>query len=114
MKSLEQTALISLKNILLATDLSPSSAMALAYARALGNEHGARVHTLHVSGLDNYQLLCPEAFAETFNRKDQSSQSDSEVLRELLEGLPCEVPLHGSHVWEVIADVVRRNEIDQR
>jgi nucleotide-binding universal stress UspA family protein len=112
MKSVEQPTLISLKNMLLATDLSPSSAMALRYAQALGREHGAQVHTLHVSGPDDYQLLCPEAFATTFNGTHDAFPCDSEVLRGLLQGLPCEVPRRGNKVWEVIADVVARNEID--
>lgn len=112
MKSVEHPTLISLKNMLLATDLSPSSAMALRYAQALGREHGAQVHTLHVSGPDDYQLLCPEAFATTFNRTQEAFPCDSEVLRGLLQGLPCEVPRRGNKVWEVIADVVVRNEID--
>jgi nucleotide-binding universal stress UspA family protein len=112
MKSVEQPTLMSLKNMLLATDLSASSAMALRYAQALTREHGARVHTLHVSGPDNYQLLCPEAFATTFNGTHSVPHRDSEVLKGLLAGLPCEVPCQGSKVWEVIADVVVRNEID--
>jgi nucleotide-binding universal stress UspA family protein len=112
MTSVEQPTLISLKNMLLATDLSPSSAMALRYAQALGRQHGAQVHTLHVSGPDNYQMLCPEAFATTFNGTHDASQCDSEVLKGLLEGLPSEVPRQGSKVWEVIADVVERNETD--
>jgi nucleotide-binding universal stress UspA family protein len=112
MKSVEQPTLTSLKNVLLATDLSPSSAMALRYAQALGREHGTQVHTLHVSGPDDYQLLCPEAFATTFNGTQGAPQCDSEVLSGLLQGLPCEVPRRGSKVWEVIADVVARNEID--
>ena len=112
MKSIEQPTLTSFKNMLLATDLSPASEMALRYAQALGREHGAQVHTLHVSGRDDYQLLCPEAFATTFNGPHNASRCSSEVLRELLLGLPCEVPLHGSKVWEIIADVVARNEID--
>jgi nucleotide-binding universal stress UspA family protein len=56
--------------------------------------------------------LCPEAFATTFNGTNGAPRCDSEVLRGLLEGLPCEVPRRGSKVWEVIADVVARNEID--
>jgi nucleotide-binding universal stress UspA family protein len=112
MKILEQAASLSLKNILLATDLSPSSEMALHYARAFARVHGAQVHTLHVSGPDNYQLLCPEAFAATFREMPIASSDDSDVLKGLLKGLPCEVPLHGSRVWDVTADVVARNEID--
>jgi nucleotide-binding universal stress UspA family protein len=111
MNTLETSALISLKNILLATDLSASSQKALQYARALAHEHGANVHTLHVSGPDNYQLLCPEAFATTFERLPANCDGLA-VLQGLLSGLPHEVPLHGRKVWEVIADVSERNEID--
>lgn len=111
MKTLETSALISLKNILLATDLSASSQKALQYARALAHEHGANVHTLHVSGPDNYQLLCPEAFTTTFDQLPANCD-DVAVLQGLLSGLPHEVPLHGRKVWEVIADVSGRNEID--
>src|SRR5262249_20919300 len=110
MKTLEPTLSVSLKNILLATDLSPASEIVLQYAQPFAREHVA-AHKLHVSGADNYQLLCPEAFASTFNtfRDDRSS---TETLSGLLEGLPCEAPVHGTHVWEVIADVAARNEID--
>ena len=110
MKTLEPAASVSFKNILLATDLSPDSERALQFAQAFAREHAA-VHTLHVSGVDNYQLLCPEAFATTFNTA-RDYHSSTKVLRGLLEGLPSEVPLHGSHVCEVIADVAARNEID--
>jgi nucleotide-binding universal stress UspA family protein len=111
MKTLETSALISLKNILLATDLSASSQKALQYARALAHEHGASVHTLYVSGPDNYQLLCPYAFATTFEQVPANCDGLA-VLQGLLSGLPHEVPLHGRKVWEVIADVSERNEID--
>jgi nucleotide-binding universal stress UspA family protein len=93
-------------------DFSPSSVMALHYARVFAREHGVQVHTLHVSGPDNYQLLCPEAFAATFREMPLSATNDSDVLQGLLKGLPSEVPLHGSRIWEVIADVAARNEID--
>jgi nucleotide-binding universal stress UspA family protein len=111
MKTLETSAQISLKNILLATDLSASSQMALQYARALAHEQGAHVHTLHVSGPDDYQLLPPEAFATTFDQVPAGSDGFA-ILQGLLSGLPHEVPLHGKKVWEVIADVAARNEID--
>lgn len=116
MTTLEQFAFatlqaVSLKNILLATDLSASSKMALQYARALAHEHGASVHALHVGGRDEYQLLCPEAFAATFDRAPDGVDG-LQLLRELMTGLSHEVPLHGTKVCEVIAEVARRNEID--
>src|SRR5215472_12127514 len=110
MPTLEPIVSVSLKNILLATDLSPASERALQFAQAFAREHAA-VHTLHVNGSDNYQLLCPEAFAATFNTA-RDSRSGNKVLGGLLHGLPCEVPVHGTRTWEVIADVTARNEID--
>jgi nucleotide-binding universal stress UspA family protein len=104
-------ASISLQNILLATDLSPVSEMALEYARAFAREPGARVHTLHVSAPDDYQLLNPEAFAATFAGKREIPRHSLDALRGLLNGLPREVPVHGKKVWEVIGDVAARNQI---
>lgn len=112
MKTIEKAASVSFNNILLATDLSPSSEMALQYAKVLGREGGTHIYTLHVGGPDSYELLNPEAFAVTFNERHPLPQSDSEALKALLSGLPSEVPVHGTKVWEVVSDVVARNEID--
>lgn len=102
---------VSFNNVLLATDLAPSSDMAFSYARAFARD-GSHVYTIHVNGANDYQLLCPEAFATTFNRPDESFESGSAALGQLIQGLPREVPVHGRRVWEVIADVASRNEID--
>lgn len=112
MEILEAVSSLSLKNVLLATDLTPSSDKALLYARALAREHGSHVYTLHVSGPDDYQLLCPEAFAETFNQLGDDGIAGAGILRGLLRGLPREVPVHGRQVWEIIEDVAARNQID--
>lgn len=45
---LEDTTVITLQNILLATDFSEPSAAALEYAKALAKAFGARIHVLHV------------------------------------------------------------------
>jgi nucleotide-binding universal stress UspA family protein len=86
--------------------------MALQYAKIMGRERGTHIYTLHVGGPDNYELLNPEAFSVTFNEMHPIPQSDSEAMKSLLSGLPSEVPVHGNKMWEVISDVVARNEID--
>jgi nucleotide-binding universal stress UspA family protein len=111
MSCVAQPVLVSFKNVLLATDLSPASARALEYAIAFDREQSA-VHTLHVAGSDNYQLLCPEAFSDTFRLAGTKCRNATKILRGLLHGLPSEVPVHGTRIWEVIADVASRNEID--
>jgi nucleotide-binding universal stress UspA family protein len=113
MKTLEQPALsLSLKNILLATDFSAGSDVALRHALAIASRQRAKVHTLHVAAPDCYQLLTPEAFAITFNSWAVDAAHPTEILRSLMAGLPSEVPLHSGRVWEVVSEIVRRNEID--
>jgi nucleotide-binding universal stress UspA family protein len=112
MKTLEPAISLSLKNILLATDFSPGSETALRYAQAIAARHGSRVHTIHVNAPDSYQILDPEAFAVTFNGNSTNSKDIADVLHSLLQGLPTQTPLHQGAIWEVINDVVQRNEID--
>jgi nucleotide-binding universal stress UspA family protein len=112
MKTLEPVSALSLKNILLATDFSPGSETALKYTQAIARRHASRVHTIHVNSPDSYSLLEPDAFAITFNSSEANPKNVSDVLRGLLTGLPSQTPLRQGAVWEVISDVVKRNEID--
>lgn len=112
MNTLEQVTALSLKNILLATDFSPGSETAVKYAQAIARRHASRVHTIHVNSPDSYNLLDPDAFAITFNGPEANSKNIADVLHGLLAGLPSLTPLRQGAVWEVISDVVQRNEID--
>jgi nucleotide-binding universal stress UspA family protein len=112
MKTLEPVIALSLRNILLATDFSPGSETAVKYAQAIARRHAARVHTIHVNSLDSYNLLDPDAFAITFNGPEANSSNLADVLHGLLTGLPSQTPMRQGAVWEVISDVVKRNEID--
>ena len=112
MKTLEPVIALSLKNILLATDFSPGSETAVKYAQAIARRHAARVHTIHVNSPDSYNLLDPDAFAITFNGPEANSNNLADVLHGLLTGLPSQTPMRQGAVWEVISDVVKRNEID--
>lgn len=112
MKTLELALSLTLKNILLATDFSSGSDVALKQALALAAQHSAGVHTLHVAAPDSYQLLDPEAFAITFNGWAANSKNPTEVLRGLMQGLPAQVPVHPGLVWQVVSEIVARNEID--
>lgn len=112
MPTLEPAVSISLKNILLATDFSAGSDIALKHALAIAARHSAYVHTIHVAAPDTYQLLDPEAFALTFKGWAANAKNPTEVLRGLMQGLPSQVPLHPGLVWQVISEIVKRNQID--
>src|SRR5215467_8017193 len=112
MNTLEPVVALSLKNILLATDFSLGSETAVKYAQALARRHGSRVHAIHVNSPDSYNLLDPDAFAITFDGPQANSKNIPDVLHGLLTGLPSQTPMRQGQVWEVISDVVSRNEID--
>jgi nucleotide-binding universal stress UspA family protein len=112
MQMLESALSISLKNILLATDFSPGSDVALRHAQALALSHKANVYTIHVAAPNCYQLLDPEAFAITFNEWANSANNPIETLHELMQGLPSQVPVNSGAVWEVVNEIIRRNQID--
>jgi nucleotide-binding universal stress UspA family protein len=86
--------------------------MALKYAQAIAQRHASRVHAIHVTAPDSYHLLDPDAFALSFKGGGPNSQNIPDVLHGLLQGLPSQTPLRQGAVWEVISDVVKRNEID--
>lgn len=112
MNTLEAVTALSLKNILLATDFSPGSEAAVKYAQAIARRHTSRVHAIHVDSPDSYSLLDPDAFSITFDGPEANAKNVSDVLHGLLTGLPSQTPLRQGAVWEVISDVVKRNEID--
>jgi nucleotide-binding universal stress UspA family protein len=112
METLEPVTSLSLKNILLATDFSSGSETALKCAQAIAHRHASRVHAIHVNAPDCYQLLDPDAFSITFNGPAATSKHGAQVLQGLMQGLPMQTPLRQGAIWEVIADVVARNEID--
>jgi len=102
----------SFKNILLATDFSASSDVALKYAQGIAHQQLAKVHAIHVEGPNSYQLLGPDALAITFCGTEVGLKDPVQVLHNLFEGLPHQVPVHGGAIWDVVNDVIRRNEID--
>ena len=84
--------MIRLNNILVATDFSKPSDVALAYGRDLARSYGAALHVLHVAG--NAFLLFGGDPATTFVPDQQAEierTADSRVMTRL-EELPVSSP----------------------
>lgn len=110
MPTLETTAAVALKNIVVATDLTPASRTAVAYAAALARRHHATLQLLHVVPP---QLAPGEKSAERERQVKLASRrmrllAERESLRDvkhhglLMEG---EVP-------DALAEAVRRSAAD--
>src|SRR5262245_38129769 len=68
--------MISIKNVLVATDFSPVAEAALAYGRAFAREFGGRLHVLHV--VDNVATRLPYADSSMEGFSPQELQADVE------------------------------------
>ena len=101
------------KNILFAIDFSPSSEAALAVARALAARSASTVHFVHV--------VAPEPKSQT--PMDRASEldlerTDAEDAMQLLlggeswSGIAHTSTVERGHVWEVLASVVEKKNID--
>lgn len=112
MKLMEPALSLSLKNILLATDLTSCSDIALKYAMALARFHSSQVYTIHVEGPDGYQLLLPEAFSVAFRGVDTALTDMNTQLNKLVGELPRQAPEHSGQIWQIVTDVIDKFKID--
>lgn len=114
MKTLEVGARLSLKNILLATDFSPCSDAALPYARLLARRYRAKVYVAHVVPPEPWPVIphdsLPLAMDQSFGYAERHM---ADFLRtDPLADVPHEVLLTRGQLWEVLADVIEKHEID--
>lgn len=109
-------SLLSVKNVLFATDFSPTSEAALPYAAAICRRFGSTLHTVHVlsdaslmmmtGGVDYVSMgtIYEDAESEAKERLDQ--------LSERVEGIPHRNYVRHGQVWKSLAGVIRENEVD--
>ncbi len=99
MKLLEANTRVAWENILLATDFTPSSQVALQYAAAIARRYGSTVHLAHVAS--------SEAQLQPASRKMAALLGASD-----LEGIPHETLVGRGEVWEELGEMVARHNAD--
>ncbi len=107
-------ARVSLGNILVPTDFSPSAENALDYALTIARLYDSRIFLAHVLTPDAYAFVPPEAATTTQGTLRQASE---ERLAEILisgrmRGVPHEVILEEGFLWPTIEKLLRKYEVD--
>jgi len=105
---------VELRNILLATDFSPSSLAALPRVAAIARRYESKVYLVHVVVPDAYPLVSPEAAAWNTVEMDADAKGQLEKLAsstELAE-IPHEALLVNGEVTAALTAAVRRHDID--
>jgi len=112
-----EDAMVALKNILVATDFSEPSGVALAYGRDLARSYNARLHVLHIvedvlvrySPEIGYALPQMQADLEKAARRDLESRITDDDRR-TLDVLP--VVESAVNIADAIARYAKANDID--
>lgn len=105
---------VSLRNIIVATDFSPASELALNYALAIARRYDSHVYVVHAIRPDLYTLTPPEASSGMVHLVRQAAEQEMAHL--LISGRLREVPhqavIEEGDVWGVISDHTSKNDAD--
>ena len=114
MESPNQKGSVSLKNVLLATDFSPSSETALPHALKIARQYESKLYIAHVISVEIMYLVAPE---RTATIREQAQQFAQENMQRFLNvasqaGVACQPLIGEGVVWTVLEDMIRENHID--
>lgn len=112
MNTLETTNCISLKNILYATDFSPTAEAALPYVSAIATEFASKVFAVHVRVPDSYAMVPPENWLTLAQSAEEQIKKEAASLHKRLGGIPHEILIGEGDPWSLISEVIQKQEID--
>lgn len=113
---LKSSTVISIRNVLFATDFSATSESALPYAAAICRRFGGTLHAVHVvsdasllmmtGGVDYVSMttVCDDALTE--------AKQQLELTTARLEGIPHHNYVRHGQVWNNLAGIIADNAID--
>jgi len=111
-----KTTAISLKNVLFATDFSPTSEAALPYATAICRRFGSTLHTAHVISEASLLLMTGGVDYVSMGTIYEDAHSEAkekiEQVAARLEGIPHRAYVRHGQVWKNLANIIEENEID--
>jgi nucleotide-binding universal stress UspA family protein len=103
---------VALKNILFATDFSPSAEAALPYAIGLAKQYGAKVHGLHVRFPATYPIVGPEAMPQIIEAAEEQAKFEAQQMHQQLAGVPHEVTISEGDLWPILNEIVEKQKVD--
>lgn len=114
MQAPQVIARISLNNILFTTDFSQVSTAALAYATALAGWYGAKVFVAHAVAPEPYLSMPLEPIPMEFDLfwKNAQKKLAEFVSASSFGDVAHEEILRRGELWDVVSDIVQKNEID--
>ena len=107
------SARVLLKNVLYATDFSARSGRALRYALAIARKYHSKVVAAHVISLSPFPNSSPtiawQAIAAQALRDAKTAMG---TIESQFKGIPHEIMIRKGDIWEELAAIIARQEID--
>ena len=104
------------RNVLFATDFSPSSEAALPYATAICRHFGSTLHAAHV--LSDTSLLAMTggvdyvSMGTIFESAQQEATEKLEHLTHAFQGIPHHTYVRHGLIWQNLAEIIAETEVD--
>jgi nucleotide-binding universal stress UspA family protein len=114
MKPLDPKSRVAPKKIMLATDFSPASELALPHALTIAGHYRSTLYVAHVISPEFMDLLPPESTATMFLDAHRSAQHDMEPLLTAASqrGVSCQPLIGEGVIGDVLQDMIRQNGIE--
>lgn len=113
MKAIETGVRLTLKNILLLTDFSEPSEIAIPFAIAIAREYESSVYAMHVLTPIQLSYASPEAAAAAIEGLEEGAQAGMQRVDAQLVGVPHETMLvRGESVWPPVEKALDEWAID--
>lgn len=106
--------LVHLDRILVATDFSPASNLALDYAVSLAKRYGSHIYVVHVISGDAYPLTAPEVTINMLEQQRLQAQYAAEKLAasSRLQNVPHDLMIAEGPLWASLKEVIGNHKID--
>ena len=113
MSAIETGVRLTLKNILLLTDFSEPSELAVSFASAIAREYESELYAMHVLTPLPMTYATPESAAAAIEGLEEGVQAGMQRLDAQLVGVPPETMLvRGESVWPSVEQALSECEID--
>ena len=113
MRAIEAGVRLTLKNILLLTDFSEPSELAVPFAVAVAREYASKVYAMHVLTPIPLVYAAPESAAAAIEALEEGAQEGMQRVDAQLAGVPHETMLvRAESVWSPVEHELDESEID--
>lgn len=113
MRAIEAGVRLTLKNILLLTDFSEPSELAVPFAVAVAREYESKVYAMHVLTPIPLVYAAPESAAAAIEALEEGAQEGMQRVDAQLAGVPHETMLvRAESVWSPVEHELDESEID--